>query len=106
MPTTARFIILWGTPTDPEAFDRHYREIHIPLTRQLPGLRRYALGRDVVPIRGEGTYHQIAELHWDDMAALRSAFDSEIGRAIAKDVDQLSRLATVQSMIYELEDHL
>jgi uncharacterized protein (TIGR02118 family) len=40
MATTARFIVLWGTPQDPEAFNRHYHEVHIPLTRQLPGLRR------------------------------------------------------------------
>ena len=24
---TARFLALYETPTDPEAFDRHYREI-------------------------------------------------------------------------------
>ena len=44
---TARFLALYETPTDPEAFDRHYRQIHIPLLRQLPGLRRYTVGRDV-----------------------------------------------------------
>ena len=39
---TVRFLALYETPTEPEAFDRHYREVHIPLARQLPGLRRYA----------------------------------------------------------------
>jgi len=28
---TVRFLALYETPADPEAFDRHYREIHIPL---------------------------------------------------------------------------
>ncbi|MGO9781118.1 MAG: EthD family reductase [Streptosporangiaceae bacterium] len=37
---TARFLALYETPADPEAFDRHYREIHIPLECRLPGLRR------------------------------------------------------------------
>jgi hypothetical protein len=31
MTTTARFIVLWGAPDDPEAFNRHYQEVHIPL---------------------------------------------------------------------------
>ena len=31
-----RFLVLYDTPADPEAFDRHYREIHIPLAKQLP----------------------------------------------------------------------
>ena len=40
MTTTARFIVLWGAPDDPEAFNRHYQEVHIPLARKLPGLGR------------------------------------------------------------------
>ena len=34
---TARFLALYEKPADPEAFDRHYREIHIPLGHRLPG---------------------------------------------------------------------
>lgn len=31
MPATpARFLVFWEQPTDAEAFDRHYREVHIP----------------------------------------------------------------------------
>jgi hypothetical protein len=30
MTTTARFLVLWGTPEDPDYFERHYREIHVP----------------------------------------------------------------------------
>ncbi len=65
---TVRFLALYETPTDPEAFDRHYREVHIPLGRQLPGLRRYAVGRDVAAVRGV-PYYLVAELEWDTMAA-------------------------------------
>jgi hypothetical protein len=28
---TARFLALYETPPDPEAFDRHYHQTHIPL---------------------------------------------------------------------------
>jgi uncharacterized protein (TIGR02118 family) len=31
---TARFIALYETPADPAAFDRHYRDVHIPLARR------------------------------------------------------------------------
>ncbi len=44
---TVRFLALYETPAAPEAFDRHYREVHIPLGRRLPGLRQPAKsGRD------------------------------------------------------------
>jgi uncharacterized protein (TIGR02118 family) len=102
----ARFIVLWGTPTDPEAFERHYRDVHVPLATQLPGLRRYTLSRNLASIRGEEPVHQVAELDWDDEAALRNAFESEVGRATADDVNQLAQWASVRSMIFELEDQL
>lgn len=106
MPTTARFTVLWETPTDPEAFDRHYREVHIPLARQLPGLRRYTLSRNLALVRGEGPLYQVGELDWDDMAALRQAFESKVGRATAEDVKHLSQYAAIRSMVYELVDHV
>jgi len=58
---TARFLALYETPADPEAFDRHYRETHIPLIRGLPGLRRYTIGRDVKALHG-APYYLVAEL--------------------------------------------
>jgi uncharacterized protein (TIGR02118 family) len=53
---TARFLAVYGTPADPAAFDRHYREVHIPLLRQLPGLRRFTVSRDVTALHGEPFY--------------------------------------------------
>jgi len=76
---TVRFLALYETPTDPEAFHRHYREVHIPLGRRLPGLRRYAVGRDVAAVRG-APYYLVAELEWDTMEELRAAFASPEGR--------------------------
>ena len=104
--TMARFIILWSKPKDVEAFDRHYREVHIPLAKKMPGLRRYTLSRNATAVRGGELYYQIAELDWDDMASLRHAlFESVEGRATGADMAVLTELSTgVQSMIYELDD--
>ena len=40
MTTMARFLALWDTPEDPEFFEHHYREVHVPLVLKLPGVRR------------------------------------------------------------------
>ena len=79
---TARFLALYETPADPDAFDRHYHEIHIPLGRRLPGLRRYAVSRGVAAVRG-APYYPVAELDWDTMDELRAAFASPEDRATA-----------------------
>lgn len=104
MTTTARFTVLWDVPQNPAEFDRHYREVHIPLVRQLPGLRRYTLSRNVVRIRGGSPYYLIGELDFDDMASLQQAFQSPQGQATAADTAELVRSAQVRSMVYELED--
>jgi uncharacterized protein (TIGR02118 family) len=96
---TARFLALYETPADPEAFGRHYREVHIPLARQLPELRRYTVGGQAAAIRGAACY-LIAELEWDTMEDLRAAFASPEGRATAADAARLQELAPVRSMIF------
>lgn len=95
--TTARFIVLWEAPSDPETFDRHYREIHIPLGRRLPGLRSYTVS-PTTAVRGE-PYYLVAELEWETMDELRAAFGSPEGQAVAADVANLQRLASVRSVI-------
>ena len=86
------------------AFERHYREVHIPLVKQLSGLRRYTIGRHTTPIRGGEPYYWIAELEWDTMDALQKAFQSPTGQAISQDVDHLAHYAQVRSMVYEVEE--
>jgi|GEM_PF-121141 uncharacterized protein (TIGR02118 family) len=102
----ARFVILWNKPKDVDAFDRHYREVHIPLAKKMAGLRRYTLSRNASAVRGGEPYYRIAELDWDDMASLQHAlFESPEGRATGADMAILTELSTgVHSMIYELED--
>jgi uncharacterized protein (TIGR02118 family) len=100
---TARFLAVYETPADPEAFDRHYHDVHIPLGRRLPGLRRYTVSRAVAAVRGT-PYYLVAELEWDTMNDLRAAFDSPEGRATGADAARLQELAPVRSMIFVAEE--
>ncbi len=100
-----RFLVLYPEPVDVEAFERHYREVHIPLAKKLPGLRRYGVGRNATAIRGGEPYYLVAELEWDDMASLQQDFKSELGQETARDVDELATLCPgIRSMVFELED--
>jgi uncharacterized protein (TIGR02118 family) len=101
---TVRFVALYEMPADPAAFDRHYRDVHIPLGSQLPGLRRYTVGRDATAVRGGTPYYLVAELEWDTMDELRAAFASPEGRATAADAARLQQLAPVRSMIFAVND--
>jgi uncharacterized protein (TIGR02118 family) len=99
-----RFLVLYDQPDDPEAFDRHYREVHIPLAKKLPGLRRYTISRNARAVRGADAYYLVAELDWDDIEALQRDFQSPEGQATAADVQELAPEGRVRSMIYQLEE--
>jgi uncharacterized protein (TIGR02118 family) len=98
-----RYLVLYETPHYPAAFERHYREMHIPLIKALPGLRRFAFGHSPTPARGE-PYFWVSSLEWDDMAALEEAFASPEGDAAARDVENLARPDMLRSMIFKFED--
>jgi uncharacterized protein (TIGR02118 family) len=100
-----RFLVLYPQPTDVEAFEQHYFGVHVPLVKQLPGLRRYTVSRDPSHVRGAGPYHFIAELDWDDLASLQRDFASPLGQEAGRDVEKLEELSPgIQSMIFELQD--
>jgi uncharacterized protein (TIGR02118 family) len=99
-------IVLWNAPEDPVAFERHYRDVYIPLVKQLLGLRRYTIGHHATELRGGKPYYWIAELEWDSMDALQKAFQSPQGQATAQEVDSLARSTGTgfRSMAYEVEE--
>lgn len=82
----ARMLVIYKTPKDIVAFEKHYWEIHIPLAKGLPGLRKYEASRGpIAVVSGSKDTYLIATLHFDSMAAIKEAFASECGQACAKD---------------------
>jgi uncharacterized protein (TIGR02118 family) len=82
----ARMIVIYKTPKDTAAFEKHYWDVHIPLAKKLPGLRKYEVSKGpIAVISGDKNTYLIATLHFDSMAAIKEAFASECGMACAKD---------------------
>src|ERR1700730_2162404 len=82
----ARMVVIYRTPKNVEAFDRHYFEIHVPLAKKIPGLRKYEVsdGPIATPV-GTSDVHRIGTLHFDDLAAIEKAFASPEGQASGAD---------------------
>ena len=85
----ARMIVIYRTPPNAEAFDRHYFDIHVPLAKKIPGLRKYEVSHG--PIRtpigplGPSDVHLIGTLYFDDLGAIEKAFASPEGQAAGAD---------------------
>jgi len=96
-----RFLITYDIPHDPAAFDRHYREVHQPLTARLPGILSYTVSRAPRVVRGAG-YHQVVEVTWPNWDAVDRAVSSPEGRAAADDMPNLD--APTRSCLYEVPE--
>lgn len=81
----ARMLVIYKTPQDPAAFDKHYFEVHVPLAHKLPGLRKYAVSRGPVTTLAGAEPYMVAMLTFDSVAAIKAAFASEAGAACAED---------------------
>ena len=55
----AELVVLYKTPKDAAAFDKHYAETHIPLASRLPRLRRYTVSWDAAVVRGAPHVHEV-----------------------------------------------
>ena len=87
----ARLVVMYKTPKDAAAFDKHYFEKHISVAKKIPGLRKYEVSKGPVATpMGASGLHLVATLHFDDVAAIQEAFASPQGQAAAADVQKFA----------------
>jgi len=81
-----KLIALFSRPEDVEGFDMHFADIHIPLVKKLPGLRRIEVARIIGAPIGETPSHLLSEMYFDSKGMLDEALASPSGKAAAKDL--------------------
>src|SRR5438309_818063 len=93
-----KLIALFTRPDDVEAFEQHYNEVHLPLIRQVPGLRKLVVNNvwgapppPRPPAPPPPDYYKIAEMWFDDRAAFDAAMASPENRAAGKDLMSFAR---------------
>lgn len=82
-----RLTVLYGHPENPQEFDRYYRDVHIPLARQMKGLRGWTIGKCQSAEPGQPPdYYMIVGLYANSRAEMEAILDSPQGRATIADV--------------------
>jgi uncharacterized protein (TIGR02118 family) len=96
-------VVIYRTPKDPVAFNEHYFNVHVPLAKRLPGLRKYEVSRKpILTPAGDPEPYLIGILYFDDLTSLRQAFATPEGQACAADRRILAPDdADVQMYLYE-----
>jgi uncharacterized protein (TIGR02118 family) len=95
----AQMIVIHELPKNPAAFDRHFFEVHLPLAKQLPGLRKLETSRGpIISLYGASEAHRVVTLNFDSLSDINAAVMSECGRACAADRQQLAPQANAVQM--------
>lgn len=86
-----KLVAVYRKPADVAAFDQYFAEIHAPLARKMPGLRRLEVARITGAPGGDSDLHQIVDMYFDSADDLQAALASPEGRAAGKDVGNFAR---------------
>lgn len=81
-----KLVALYTKPDDVAAFEKHYVEIHSPLAKKMPGLKKVEISHMTGSPGGEPKFYLMAELYFDTKEAMMAAMGSPEGKAAAKDV--------------------
>ena len=97
-----KLTVLYGPPTDASAFDAHYRDVHAPLAKKIPGLTRFEAGTVSTLDGSESPYHLMAQLWFDDMTSFGAGMGSPEGQAAAADIGTFAS-GGVTTLLTEVE---
>jgi uncharacterized protein (TIGR02118 family) len=85
-----------------EQFRRHLEEVHGPLAKNLPGLRKYIQNHvSDDPKRKSPGWDAIVELYFDDWTAMEAAWASPQGEASDADLELFADLTRVTWSVVE-----
>src|SRR6185436_6212984 len=86
-PIMTRLLVLYGQPKDPAAFDKHYREKHMPIAKRMTGLKKWTIGKVQGTPGGEPSpYYYVADLYMESRGDFEQLLASPEGQAAVADV--------------------
>ena len=98
-----KITISFSDPVDPDAFVRHYVDVHVPLVKALPGLRAFEYGRALTNFDGSPPdVFWVISMTFDDEAAMHAAFDSPEGAATMADMPNYPA-GSMKSVVSQIE---
>jgi uncharacterized protein (TIGR02118 family) len=86
MSFMTKLIALFRKPEDTAQFDNHYENVHTPLVKKYPGLRKLEITRITGAPIGETKYYLMAEMYFDNKDAMDAALASPEGKAVTRDL--------------------
>ena len=101
-----QIIVLYGVPTDSEAFNQYYKDVHIPLVQKMPHLKSFSVSEGPITIiGGGGPYYRIALLGYEDLKSLEDSQYSSEGMKASMDAANFAT-GGMTALVMEVKDSL
>lgn len=81
-----RLQVLYPHPEDPQHFADHYRNVHLPLAKKLPGVISARFSLDVATANADSPYFATFEADFENEEAMIAAMSSQWGQDVEADV--------------------
>lgn len=89
----SKLVVMYPKPADPAHFDKHFRDVHMPLVQKMPGLKSFSFG----PAKGldgaDGAFFWMFIGTFDSHDAIMAALGSPEGAEAVADIPNYSSAA-------------
>ena len=99
-----RLIVQYGQPTDPAAFDQHYRDVHVPLVQAVPGLVRFTVGHPRSLDPSTPAPYAVAELDFESAEAMGEALEHRGGTGHWRPTSRMFASGGVSMASFDVDD--
>ena len=83
--------VLYGQPTDADAFEKYYIETHLPLVAKTQGVLKAEFSKCFPnPDGSAAAFYRIADLYFASPAEMQEAMGSAEGKAMAADLQNFA----------------
>ena len=100
----AKLVLIYPRPTDEAAFERAYRNEHMPMAEQkLKGMTRFVATKVLLSPQGPVAAYRLAEVHFSSLDDLTKCLQSEGGQAVMAHASTISTGGLPLQLICEEE---
>lgn len=79
--------VLYGHPEDNGAFEKYYRETHMPIASKIPGIQKVELTKFIgTPEGSPPSQYRMTEVYFNNLEELKNGMDSDEGQATVADL--------------------
>lgn len=79
--------VLYGQPTDPEAFEKYYSEVHMPIAAKVPQVAKLELTKFFgTPDGSTPEFYRMAEIYYASEADMQASLGSDEGKTAVGDI--------------------